>query len=113
MGRKHTTFAHGPARLLLVAICLLLVLIPPLVQALHSHVGAKDADHCATCQTINSAVYSIILVLLWAIIAPVSLAALTLEGDAAKQETTPLPFFSRPPPSSRLSQLFLLVAHKS
>jgi hypothetical protein len=43
MRAKYLKLTHEPARLLLIGICFVLILIPPLVLALHFHPGSSSA----------------------------------------------------------------------
>jgi hypothetical protein len=94
---KYIELAYGPARLLLIAICLVLVLILPTVQALHYHALSGGSDRCSTCQAINSTTQALPRVVLWAVLAAMTFVAWTTELIPI-HHIDPFYLFSRPPP---------------
>lgn len=104
MRAKYLKLAHEPASLLLIAICFVLILVPPLVQALHFHPGSSNANHCSVCQAINSSVLTLPLVVVWTALTAIALVPLIVES-APKQHVDQFSLLSRPPPLPKRSVL--------
>jgi LSD1 subclass zinc finger protein len=97
MRAKYLKLTNEPASLLLIAICFVLILVPPLVQALHFHLGSSNTNHCSICQAINSSVLTLPLVVVWTALTAIALVPLLVES-APKQHVDQFSLLSRPPP---------------
>lgn len=97
MKSKQANFAHS--RKWLVAVCLLLILMLAVLQALHVHSGnvVNEAKHCPICQVVNSTVVVLLVLLLWfGLSATVRVNPLATPDPKSALQAFPL--FSRPPP---------------
>src|SRR5437660_2890043 len=99
MRATYLKLTHEPASLLLIAICFVLILVPPLVQALHFHPGSSSANHCSICQAINSSVHTLPLVAVWTALTAIAVVPLIVESTP-KQHVDQFSLLSRPPPLS-------------
>jgi hypothetical protein len=95
--RRQSPFALGPWRTLLALLCIVLVMATATVELTHSHADGDHAD-CALCvvaHVVIQAATVLALIVLFARISAVALAARVL----VLAKATLFAFYTRPPPA--------------
>lgn len=95
--RRPSPFALSPWRTLLVLLCVVLVIATATVELTHHHADGQHAD-CALCVVAHVVIQTVsapALLVLFACIAAVALAARAL----VLAKATIFAFYTRPPPA--------------
>lgn len=96
-GKHRRRLNHGPL-VWVAVVCLLLLAVLALAQAMHTHDGISDADHCPLCIVLHAAA-PVLAAAAGIALVQIAAAAPLLEPRAITR-TWHAQLFTRPPPSA-------------